>query len=67
MKLVRGNKEHGNLENTFRTIRCMTSKDSDHPPMQGRSDFVVCGDKQACKLQFLERSLVKYITVSVEV
>ena len=32
--------------------------------MQGRSDFAVCGDKQACKLQFFERSqfLVKYIT-----
>ena len=45
----------------LRTIRCATSEDSDHLPMQGRSDFAVlnsasaCGDKQACKLQFLER------------
>ena len=55
MKLVRGNREHGNLENTFRTIRHATSEDSDHLLMQGQSDFAVCGNKQACKLQFLER------------
>ena len=55
MKLVRGNREHGNLENTFRTIRRATSEDSDHLPMQGQSDFAVCGNEQACKLQFLER------------
>ena len=54
MKLVRGNREHGNSENTFRTIRRATSEDFDHLPMQGQSDFVVCGNKQACKLQFLE-------------
>ena len=54
MKLVRGNREHGNLENIFRTIRSTTSEDSDHLPMQGKSDFAVCGNKQACKLQFLE-------------
>ena len=39
----------------FRTIRRATSEDSDHLPMQGQSDFAVCGNKQACKLQFLER------------
>ena len=55
MKLVRQNREHGNLDNTFGTIRGATSEDSDHLPMQGRSDFAVCGDKQACKLRFLER------------
>ena len=55
MKLVRGNREHGNLENTFRTIRRATSEDSDHLSMQGQSDFAVCGNKQECKLQFLER------------
>ena len=43
------------MENTFRTKRCATSEDSDNLPMQGRSDFAVCGDKQTCKLQFLER------------
>ena len=38
----------------IRTIRRATSEDSD--PMQGQSDFAVfCGNKQACKLQFLER------------
>ena len=41
MKLVRGNKEHGNLENSFRTIRCATSEDSDHLLMQGQADFTV--------------------------
>ena len=41
------------MENTFRTIRRATSED--HLPMQGQSDFAVCGSKQACKLQFLER------------
>ena len=45
MKLVRGNREHGNSENTFRTIRRATSEDSDHIPMQGQSDFAVCGSK----------------------
>ena len=55
MKLVKGNREHGNLENTFRTVRRATIEDSDHLPMQGRSDFAVCGNKRACKLQFLER------------
>ena len=55
MKLVRGNREHGNLENTFRTIRRATSEDLDHLPMQGRSDFAVCGNKWACKIQILER------------
>ena len=55
MKIVRGNRVHGNLENTFRTIRHATSEDSDHLPMQGRSDFAICGNTQACKLQFLER------------
>ena len=55
MKLVRGNREHGNSENTFRTIRRATSEDSDHLPMQEQSDFAVCGNKQARKLQFLER------------
>ena len=54
MELVRGNREHGNSENTFRTIRCATSEDFDHLPMQGQSDFAVCGNKQACKLQFLD-------------
>ena len=39
----------------FKTIRRATSEDSDHLPMQGQSDFAVCGNKQACKLQFLER------------
>ena len=52
IKLVRGNREYGNLENTFRTIRRATSEDSDHLPMQGQSGFVVCDNKQACKLQF---------------
>ena len=55
MKLVGRNREHGNLDNTFRTIRRVTSEDSGHLPMQGRSDFAICGDKQARKLQFLER------------
>ena len=55
MKLVRGNREHGNSDNTFRTVRHATSEDSDHLPMQGQSDFAVCGNKQACTLQFLER------------
>ena len=69
MQLVRGNREHGNSENTFRTIRRATSEDFDHLPMQGQSDFAVCGNKQACKLQFLEsfQIMVKYITVSVKV
>ena len=35
MKLVRGNREHGNLENSFKTIRRETSEDSDQLPMQG--------------------------------
>ena len=39
----------------FRTIKPATSEDSDHLPMQGQSDFAACGNKQACKLQFLER------------
>ena len=39
-KLVRWNREHGNSENTFRTIRRATSEDSDHLPMKGQSDFV---------------------------
>ena len=43
------------MENTFRTIRRATSEDSDRLPIQGQSDFAVCGSKQACKLQFLER------------
>ena len=55
MKLVGENREHGNLDITFGTIRGGTSEDSDHLQMQGRSDFAVCVDKQACKLQFLER------------
>ena len=55
------------LLNTFRAIGRAASEDSDHLPMQGQSDFVVCGDKQAFKLQFLEISLVKYITVSAKV
>ena len=38
--------------NTLRTARRATSEDSDHLPMQGHSDFAICGDKQACKLQF---------------
>ena len=50
MKLVRGNREQGNLENTFRTIRRAIREDSDHLLMQEQSDFAVCG-----KLQFLER------------
>ena len=55
MKLVRGNMEHtGNIEHTLRTIRRVTSKDSDHLLMQGQSDFAVCGNKEACKLQFKE-------------
>ena len=57
MKLVRANREHGNTENTFRTIRHATSEDSDDLLMQGQSDFAVCGNKQACKLQFFERFL----------
>ena len=62
--------EHtGNMEHTFRTIRRATSEDSDHLLMQGQSDFAVCGNKQACKLQFMERLqiVVKYITVSAKV
>ena len=55
MKLVRGNREHGNSENTFRTIRRATGEDSDHLPMQRHSDFAVCCNKQACKPQFLKR------------
>ena len=48
--------EHtGNMERTFRIIRHATSEDSDHPLMQGQSDFAVCDNKQACKLQFMER------------
>ena len=68
LKLVRGNKKNGTLENTFRAIRRATSEDSDHLPMHGQSDFAICGDKQACKLQFLERLQisVKFITVSVK-
>ena len=55
MKLVRENRGHGNLDNTFGTIKHAISEDSDPLPMQGRSDFTICVDKQACKLQFLER------------
>ena len=44
-----------NMEHTFRTIRRATSEDSDHLLMQAQSDFAVCGNKQACKLQFMER------------
>ena len=55
LHVVRGNREHGNLENIFRTIRRATSEDSDYLPMEGQSDFAVCGNKQECKLQFLER------------
>ena len=48
--------EHtGNMERTFRTTRRATSEDSDHLVMQGQSNFAVCGNKQACKLQFMER------------
>ena len=48
--------EHtGNMERTFRTIRRATSEDSDHHLMQVQSDFAVCGNKQACKLHFMER------------
>ena len=43
------------MENTLRIIRQATSEDSDHLPMQGQSDFAVCGSKQACKLQFFVR------------
>ena len=39
----------------FEDTRHATSEDSDHLPMQGPSDFAVCGDKQACKLQFFKR------------
>ena len=46
MKVVRGNREHGNLENTFRTIRGVTSEDSDHLPMQRQLDFAICSNKQ---------------------
>ena len=42
----------GDME--IRTIRRATSEDFDHLPMQGQSDFAVCGNKQACKLQYLE-------------
>ena len=48
--------EHtGNMEHTFRTIRRVTNEDSDHLLMPGQSDFAVCGNKQACKLQFMDR------------
>ena len=40
---------------TLKTIRRATSEDSDHLPMQGRSNFAICGDKKTCNLQFLER------------
>ena len=43
------------MEHTFRKIRRSTSEDSDHLTMQGQSDFAVCGNKQECKLRFLER------------
>ena len=43
------------MEHAFRTIRSVTSEDSDHLPMQRQSNFAVCANKQACKLQFLER------------
>ena len=42
------------MEHTFRTRRA-TSVHSDQLLMQGQSDFAVWGNKQACKLQFLER------------
>ena len=71
MKLVYRGELAGDMEiwKTLRTISRATSEDSDHLPMQGRSDFAICGDKKTCNLQFLERlqSLVKYTTVSVKV
>ena len=36
--------EHGNSENTFRTIRHATSEESDHLQMQRWSDFAICGE-----------------------
>ena len=67
MKLFRWNREHGNSENLFRTIRRATSEDSDHLPMQGQSDCTVCGNKQACKLVLGEFPNNWFITVSVKV
>ena len=54
------------MEKTFRTIRLATSEDSDHLPMQGQSDFAVCGSKQACKPRSWRdyKSLVKKISFS---
>ena len=40
---------------TLRTIIRATNEDSYHLPMQGWSDFAICGDKKTCNLQFLER------------
>ena len=57
MKLVYGGELVWGMEiwRTLRTIRRATSEDSDHLPMQGRSDFAICGEKKTCNLQFLER------------
>ena len=49
---------------TLRTISRATSEDSDHLPMQGRSDFAICGDKKTWRDY---KSLVKYTTISVKV
>ena len=65
MKLVRGNREHGNSENTFRTIRRATSEDSDHLPMQRL--FVVTNRHVNSSSWRDSKSLIKYITVSVKV
>ena len=68
MKLVRGNREHGNLENTFRTIRRATSEDSDHRCKGSQIlPFVVTNRHVNSSSWSDYKSLVKYITISVKV
>ena len=68
MKLVRGNREHGNLESTFRTIRRATSEDSDHRCKGSQIlPFVVTNRHINFSSWSDYKFLVKYITVSVKV
>ena len=68
MKLVRGNRENGNLENTFMTIRRATSEDSDHRCKGSQILPFVLTNRHVKSSSWSDyKSLVKYITVSVTV
>ena len=64
MKLVRWDREHGSLENIFRTIRRVTSEDSDHLQIL---PFVITNRHVNSSSWRDYKSLVNYITVSVKI